>query len=119
MDFNKRKPELLIVAAAAIILAAVVLYSVFDKPKYNDLQAAEIKITETVKQETTQSSEKININTADVSALSQLELIGEKKAQAIIDYREKNGKFRSAEEITNVSGIGTAVLESNRDRIIF
>ncbi|MGL5319314.1 MAG: ComEA family DNA-binding protein, partial [Aeromonas veronii] len=39
-------------------------------------------------------------------------------AQAIIDYREKQGKFTSVDQLTDVNGIGPATLEANRDMII-
>ncbi|MFC3121926.1 ComEA family DNA-binding protein [Agaribacter flavus] len=53
----------------------------------------------------------VNINTAEVSVLSSLPGIGQKKAQAIVDYRKLNGKFRSKEELVNVKGIGEKLLE--------
>lgn len=61
----------------------------------------------------------VNINTASAAEIQdKLVGIGAKKAQAIVDYREKNGKFVSIEQITEVSGIGKATLDKNRDRII-
>jgi len=55
--------------------------------------------------------EKININTADVTQLSKIKGIGEKKAQAIIDYREANGSFKTIEDLVNVKGIGDSTLQ--------
>lgn len=60
---------------------------------------------------------KININTAQASTLQQLDGIGPSKAQAIIDYREHNGAFRTLADLAKVRGIGEQTLEANRDRI--
>ena len=61
---------------------------------------------------------KINLNTASADELASLKGIGEKKAQAIVDHREKQGKFTSVDQLADVSGIGPATLEANRDMII-
>ena len=50
----------------------------------------------------------INLNTATEAELETLTGIGVSTAKKIIDYRKKNGKFKSIEEIKNVSGIGDA-----------
>lgn len=60
-------------------------------------------------------SGQINLNTADSSQLQELSGIGEKKAQAIIDYREEHGSFKSVDELTEVAGIGEKTLEKLRD----
>ncbi|WP_165060255.1 helix-hairpin-helix domain-containing protein [Adlercreutzia sp. ZJ154] len=62
-------------------------------------------------------SSKVNINTADAAQLQTISGIGESKAKKIIAYRESNGKFKSVEDLTNVSGIGEKTLESIRDQI--
>lgn len=61
--------------------------------------------------------ETININTASKELLMTLNGIGESKAQAIIDYREDIGGFKSVDDITNVSGIGEKTLEKIKDKI--
>ena len=53
----------------------------------------------------------VNINTADINSLQTLPGIGPKKAEAIILYREEQGSFQTAEEIMNISGIGTKTYE--------
>ena len=60
---------------------------------------------------------KVNINTANKEKLETLPGIGETTAQKIIDYRESNGKFKTIEDIKNVSGIGDAKFESLKDKI--
>ena len=60
---------------------------------------------------------KVNINTANKEKLETLPGIGETTAQKIIDYRETNGKFKTIEDIKNVSGIGDAKFESLKDKI--
>ncbi|MFR9704677.1 ComEA family DNA-binding protein [Aeromonas sanarellii] len=67
---------------------------------------------------TTTEAGKINLNTASADELASLKGIGEKKAQAIVDHREKQGKFTSVDQLADVSGIGPATLEANRDMII-
>lgn len=61
--------------------------------------------------------DKINLNTADVAELQQLNGIGQKKAEAIIDYREQNGSFQAIEDITKVSGIGQQTFEKLKDHL--
>lgn len=60
----------------------------------------------------------INLNQASVEELaSQLKGIGRKRAQAIVDYREKQGPFVSLEQLVEVPGISVGMLEQNRSRL--
>ncbi|MBW7931174.1 MAG: helix-hairpin-helix domain-containing protein [Gammaproteobacteria bacterium] len=57
----------------------------------------------------------VDINTADAATLArELNGIGPARAQAIVDYREKNGRFRSPDELLKIKGIGPHVLEKNK-----
>ncbi|HBY19637.1 MAG: hypothetical protein A2Y24_02785 [Clostridiales bacterium GWE2_32_10] len=66
---------------------------------------------------TTTKSTIININTATKTELDTLYKIGPKIADKIIEYREKNGKFKSKEDIMNVKGIGEKTFEKIKDSI--
>ena len=56
-------------------------------------------------------SAKIDINKADAKTLQQLSGIGEKKAQAIIDYRNKVGKIKDMAELSKIDGLGSTTIE--------
>ena len=63
------------------------------------------------------SSSLININTASQTELETLTGIGPSLATKIIEYREKNGDFKTIEDIKNVSGIGDTKFENIKDDI--
>ncbi|MGY0556324.1 ComEA family DNA-binding protein [Lysobacter sp. A286] len=64
------------------------------------------------------AAETVNVNTADAATIDRVLLnVGPSKAQAIVDYRETNGAFQSAEQLAMVKGIGLKTIEKNRDRI--
>ena len=56
----------------------------------------------------------VNINSGTKEMLEALDGIGPVKAQAIIDYRKKNGPFKRLDELKNVDGIGEATFEKIR-----
>ncbi|MDR0408304.1 MAG: helix-hairpin-helix domain-containing protein [Campylobacteraceae bacterium] len=60
---------------------------------------------------------KVDINTADAKAISSIKGLGEKKAEAIVEYREKNGKFKNVDELLNVKGIGKKLLETIKEEV--
>ncbi len=60
---------------------------------------------------------KVNINTASAKELVKLSGIGEKKAEAIVAYRDDKGPFATTHDITKVKGIGDKIFEKIKDQI--
>lgn len=136
-------PELIIVAAGLIFASIIMLASLFYTPpastatviysgksvadntesqSYSESVSESQTAAKSNNQESGSSSaqaktQTVNINTADVQTLCTLSGIGEAKAQKIIDYRNSNGSFKSADEIMNVSGIGEKTYENIKDSI--
>lgn len=65
----------------------------------------------------TDSSGQVHLNQANIDELQKLKGIGEKKAQAIVEYRQKNGGFKNIDEFKSVKGIGPAIFEKNKARL--
>ncbi|MFG3339464.1 helix-hairpin-helix domain-containing protein [Glycomyces sp. NPDC048151] len=59
----------------------------------------------------------VNVNVASATELDALNGIGPVLAERIIEYRESNGSFQSLDELSEVSGIGSALLEQLRDQV--
>ncbi|MBS9425269.1 ComEA family DNA-binding protein [Photorhabdus caribbeanensis] len=63
---------------------------------------------------------KVNINTASAEELAKaLNGIGVKKAQGIVEYREKHGAFTTVEQLQEVQGIGPVFIERNRSKLSY
>jgi competence protein ComEA len=60
----------------------------------------------------------VNINTANPEMLTEgMTGIGDIKARAIVEYREKNGPFKSIDDLVYVKGIASGTVTKNRDNI--
>ena len=59
----------------------------------------------------------VNINTATKEELTSLKGVGEKRAQEIIDYRKKNGDFKSVDDLEKVPGIGPGIMKQIRSDV--
>ena len=63
-------------------------------------------------------AEKVNINTASAEQIaSAMTGVGESKAQAIVEYREQHGKFKSIQDLEYVDGIGEKTIEKNSHKL--
>ncbi len=60
----------------------------------------------------------VDINRADAATIAkELEGIGPSRAKAIVEYREKNGPYKSADDLGKIKGIGAKAIEKNRSNI--
>lgn len=90
-------------------------------PSINEEKEVEIKQEKKTNYVITKNNEptdkKISINTASIQTLMSINGVGEKKAAAIVEYRTKNGPFKSIEDIMNVSGIGQSTFDKIKEYI--
>ena len=59
----------------------------------------------------------LNLNTASATELASLKGIGPAKAQAIVEHRDKNGQFKSVDDLKLVRGVGDKMLEQLRPQV--
>lgn len=66
------------------------------------------------------ATQTVNVNTADAAQLaSALSGVGEKKAQLIVDWRQEHGHFNTLNDLAKVKGLGSKLIERNKDIIVF
>ena len=62
----------------------------------------------------------VDVNSADAKTLArELQGVGMSKAEAIVSYREKNGPFKTAEDLAKVKGLGKKLIEQNKANLKF
>jgi competence protein ComEA len=62
--------------------------------------------------------QKVNLNTATLEELMTLDGIGQKVAERILSFRDKNGPFQNPEDLMMVKGVGEKIFEANRSKIV-
>jgi len=92
------------VIALAVLVAVVAL---IPSPVVADTAAASVSVPA-----------KVNINTADVKSLMTLTGVGRSLAEKIVKYRDEHGQFKKATDLRKVEGVGDALWEKNRERIV-
>ncbi len=120
-----KKHSLILNAVALLIIFTLSLYSLFDDSGYVPVEAVVVSsivykpVTPPATETTTEapSINKININYATREELMLLDGIGEKKAQAIINYRNEYGYFTDVYSLTKVKGINEDIIRRNLQRI--
>ncbi len=127
---KKLSPEKLIVIVGIIFATVLVLVNVFFDFVPHTVKTENINATAATtefstyynqnvnkKNYTTTQKVIVNINTASVQELCTIRMIGETKAKAIVNYREKYGAFKDKGDIVKVYGIGEKTYEKIRDSI--
>lgn len=62
----------------------------------------------------------VNVNSADaITIAKELSGVGEKRAAAIVTYRDENGEFASLGDLEKVTGVGKTIVEANAESILF
>lgn len=128
MKSDKRQ-TLVLIGLSLIVIAGILMYVALSQPKvYVQDEITEITAQATQSEasvyyntqnvqttivNTTSAAEfvnyPININTATVQELCTVDGIGEKRAEAIVQYRQQIGGYTSVEQIKNIQGIGDAI----------
>lgn len=125
---KKLSPEKLIVIVGIIFATVLVLVNVFfdivpHTVKTENIKSAKNEFStyynENVNKKNYTTTQKVivNINTASVQELCTIRMIGETKAKAIVNYREKYGDFKDKGDIVKVYGIGEKTYEKIKDSI--
>lgn len=109
MQILRTRSVSILSTASKVLGASVIAFALFSSPS-----AAAAKQVE--KSAVAQTRVSINSSNADVLA-NVLTGVGLKKAQAIVDWRKENGKFRSIDQLALVKGIGEATIEKNRSKL--
>jgi comEA protein len=115
--FTKKEKNIILVIALILLVGALwFLFRVVIK-KQRPIRASDVKTETSFNREDEQRSESklpaepVNINTAGLMEIEALPNIGMSKAKDILEYRDKNGPFRSLDDLTKIKGIGEKTLE--------
>ena len=92
------------------VAAAMLMGTAFAQDSKPETRARQTRVKEA-------STAIVNLNTATAAQLETLPGIGQKTAERILEYRQKNGNFKKIEELMNVKGIGEKSFLKMKDRL--
>lgn len=109
-----------------LVAACLLVFSVSAGAAQNDaqknVQANAQNPAQQQQQPQQQQQDAVNLNNATVAQLETLKGVGKARAQAIIEYRDKQGKFQAVQDLSKVRGLSektvATLLENNPNRII-
>lgn len=87
-------------------LTLAIVFSLFISIPSLSVDSLAAKATKSVTETVAEKVDRVSINDADVTLLSTIPGIGPKTAEAIVAYRQANGKFASIDDLVKVKGIG-------------
>lgn len=111
--FNLERRERFIIIFLVAVLLIGLLFMLYKKSN----SVVDIKIRAFDYEGASSSIKKVNINEADESTLMRLPRVGKSLAGRIIEYRNREGNFRSIEEIKKIRGIKDNLFEKIKDNI--
>ena len=115
--FTKKEKNIILVIALILLIGAVWFLVRVVIKKQRPVRSSAVKTEQSFKREDEQRSESklpaepVNINTAGLMEIEALPNIGMSKARDIIEFRDKNGPFKSLDDLTKVKGIGEKTVE--------
>jgi len=115
--FTRKEKNIILVVAMVLLLGAVGFVVRLVIKKQRILRSSDINMKDTFKrkdenrEESTLPAKPVNINTAGLMEFEALPYLGLERSKDIIEYRDKNGPFKSLDELTNISGIGPKTLD--------
>ncbi len=115
--FTKKEKNIILFVAFILLLGALGFFIRKVVKKQRTIRSSDVQMKKSFdredekRDEATVPDEPVNINTAGLMEIEALPYLGLERAKDIIEYRDKNGPFKSIDELTNISGIGPKTLE--------
>jgi competence protein ComEA len=104
-----------------LLRSLAVLLAVISVPAFaDDASSTTATSSPAVVQAAQANTQALNINTADAQAIidAHLKGIGDKRAAAIVAYRDQHGPFKSVDDLKNIKGISQKIIDDNRIHLV-